>query len=171
VLLAGAALVTLAACAVPSIRTAGDATALNVQSVTVETSGMSVAVEGRTSTVSKEQLDDDLTAALTAALAGKSDPEGRLVTVDVTMEQFRLAPPIERVVAGTSTATGVVTVTEVGTGTVVVPPTRLTGNTESIRAAWILGLATTRTVDKDYVGTVNGFASTTRRALFGEDEE
>lgn len=167
--LAGLALVALAACDVPSIRTAGDESALNVQTVNVDTSGMAVAVEGRTSTVSREQLDADLTAALGAALASQRDPAGRVVQVDVTMETLRLSPPIERVAAGTSTATGVVTVTEVGTGDVIVPPTRLSGNSENFRGAWVLGLATTRTVDKDYRGTVNGFANTVRIALFGPD--
>ncbi|MFL4469965.1 hypothetical protein ACERZ8_08840 [Tateyamaria armeniaca] len=168
--LAAVATLGLAACEVPSIRTAGDVAALNVQSVNVDTSGMSVAVEGRAFSVSRERLDDDLTAAISAALAAQSDPDGRVVTVDVTMEQVRLAPPIERVAAGTSTATGVISVTEVGTGAVVVPPTRLTGNSENIRAAWVIGLATTRTVDIDYRGTVNGFANTTRIALFGEPD-
>lgn len=131
---------------------------------------MAVAIEGRVSPITREQLETDMTTALTAALSSKSDPEGRPVTVSVTMEKLRLAPPIERVAAATSTATGVVTVIETGTGTVVVPPTRLTGNSENIRGIWIAGLATTRTVDKDYLGTVNGFASTTRIALFGADE-
>ncbi|WP_299723050.1 hypothetical protein [uncultured Tateyamaria sp.] len=170
VMLAALAFVGLAACDVPSIRTSGDVSALNVQSVEVDTSQMAVAVEGRAFAVTREKLDADLTAAITAALASKSDPEGRPVRVDITMEQLRLAPPIERVAAGTSAATGVVSVIEVGTGAVVVPPTRVTGNSESIRAAWILGLATTQTVDKDYGGTVNGFAATTRAALFGPDE-
>ncbi len=169
--LAGLAFCTLAACEVPSIRTEGDASALNVRSVSVETAGMAVAVEGRTSTVTREQLDADLTAAINAALASESDPNGRPVMVNVTMETLRLSPPIERVAAGTSTATGVISVTEVGTGAVVVPPTRLTGNTENFRGAWVLGLATTRTVDKDYRGTVNGFANTVRLALFGPDED
>ena len=164
------AVLSLAACEVPSIRASGDLSALNVQSIEVDTSQMAVAVEGRTSTVTREKLDADLTAAITAALAAKSDPEGRRVRVDVTMEKLRLAPPIERVAAATSTATGVISVTELGTGTAIVPPTRLTGNTENIRAPWILGLATTRSVDKDYGGTVNGFAATIRKALFGEDE-
>jgi hypothetical protein len=168
--LVGLALVLLAACEVPSIRSAGDTGALNVRSVTVDTAGMAVAVDGRTSTVTREQLGTDLTAAITAALASDSDPTGRAVDVTVNMETLRLAPPIERVVAGTSSATGVISVTETGTGVAVVPPTRLTGNTENIRAAWILGLATTRTVDKDYRGTVNGFAETARQALFPTQE-
>jgi len=166
--LAALTVVGLAACEVPSIRTAGDVSALNVQAVNVDTAGLSSAIEGRVSTVTREQLDNDLTAALSAALSAQSDPDGRLVTVDVTMEQVRLAPPIERVAAGTSTATGVIKVTEIGTGTVVVPPTRLTGNSENFRGAWVLGLATTRTVNVDYGGTVNGFANSVRIALFGD---
>lgn len=165
--LAGLALLTLAACAVPSIRSDGDASSLNVQSIEVETAGIALGVEGRTSTVTRAQIDTDFTAAITAALAAQSDPMGRPVAVNVTMERVRLAPPIERVVAGTSMATGVISVTEIGSGAVIVPPTRLTGNTENIRAAWVLGLVTTRTVDKDYIGTVNGFANTVRLALFG----
>lgn len=168
--IAGVAMVTLAACEVPSIRTAGDVAALNVQSVNVDTSGMAVVVEGRVSTVTREQLDADLTAAISAALAFESDPDGRVVQVDVTMEAVRLSPAIERVAAGTSTARGVISVTEVETGTVIVPPTPLSGNTENIRAAWILGLATTRSVDDDYRGTVNGFANTVRLALFPPQE-
>lgn len=162
------AAVFLGACEVASIRTTGDVTALNVRSVDVDTSGMDVAVSGRASPVTAQQLDDDLTAAISAALAAQSDPTGRVVRVDVVMEEVRLAPPIERVAAVTSTATGVITVTEVATGAVVVPATRVSGNTENIRAAWVLGLATTRTIDIDYRGTVNGFANTIRIALFGD---
>ena len=108
--LAALAVLSLAACEVPSIRTSGDLSALNVQSIEVDTSQMAVAVEGRTSTVTREKLDADLTAAITAALAAKSDPEARPVRVDVTMEKLRLAPPIERVAAATSSATGVISV-------------------------------------------------------------
>lgn len=167
---AGAVILLLGACTVPSIRTAGDAEALNVVAVDVDTSQMAVVVEGRSSTVTAQQLDDDLTSALTAALASSSDPAGRSVNVSVTMEQFRLAPPIERVVAGTSTATGVVSVTDAQTGDVVVAPTRMSGNTENFRAASVLGIATTRTVDKDYRGTVNGYAETARKAIFPDPE-
>lgn len=170
-LLTGLLFVGLAACDVPSIRTAGDASALNVQSINVDTSQLAVAVEGRESSITTAQLDTDLTAALTAALTSKNDPEGRLVQVNVTMESFRLAPPVERVVAGTSTAVGLISVTEVGTNAVIVPPTRVSGNSENFRGAWVLGLATTRSVDKDYTGTVNGFANTARTALFGPDQD
>ena len=166
-LLAGLIFVGLAACDVPSIRTQGDTSALNVQSVKVDASNLA-AVEGRPLSVTKSQLEADFTRAISAAFAAQSDPNGRPVQVLVDLEQVRLAPPAERIVAGTSTAVGVVTVTELGTGAVIVPPTRVTGNTENFRGVSVIGLVTTASVDKDYNGTVNGFANAVRAALFGE---
>ena len=166
-LLAGLIFVGLAACDVPSIRTQGDTSTLNVQSVKVDASNLA-AVEGRPLSVTKSQLEADFRRAISAAFAAQSDPNGRAVQVLVDLEQVRLAPPAERIVAGTSTAVGVVTVTELGTGAVIVPPTRVTGNTENFRGVSVIGLVTTASVDKDYNGTVNGFANAVRAALFGE---
>jgi hypothetical protein len=160
----------LAGCATPSVRTEGDTSALNVVAVSVDTSAMKVSVEGRTSPVTKEQLAADLTGYLTSSLAEKSDPNGKPVNVAIVMSKVRLAPPIERVVAGTSTAKGTVTVTEVGTDNIVVPTTEVTGNTENFRFVSVIGLATTVTVEKDYRGTLKGFATTVRTALFGPEQ-
>ena len=86
------------------------------------------------------------------------------------MTEVRLAPPAERIVAGTSTAKGVLKVTEVKGKRVVVPPTAITGNTKNIRMVGLIGLVTTVSADKDYQGTVAGFADTLRKALFGAEK-
>ncbi|UWR22957.1 hypothetical protein [Sulfitobacter sp. S190] len=160
----------LAACATPSIRATGDTTDLNVVSVSVDTDTMAQAVSGRASTVTKAQLDDDLTAALGAELAKASTPDGTPVTVAVTLTSVDLAPPVTRVAAAASSATGTVTVTEVGTDRTVVPATTLTGTSNSLRAPGVIGLATTQSVENDYRGTLSGFASTVRKALFGSEQ-
>ncbi|MEP2890822.1 hypothetical protein [Tateyamaria sp.] len=166
-LLAGLLCAGLAACDTPSIRTEGDTSALNVQAVTVDASGLSTGVEGRALSVSTQQLEADFMTAVSAALASKSNPEGRAVRVDVRLEQVRLAPPAERIVAGTSSATGTITVTDINSGAVVVPSSRVVGNTENFRGVSVIGLATTPSIENDYKGTVNGFANSARQALFG----
>jgi hypothetical protein len=165
-----AAVALVAACTTPSIRTAGDASALNVVSVSVETAGMDVAVTGRQSAVTKEQLDADLTAAVTAELAQGSDATGTPAEVTVVVQSVKLAPPAARIVAATSTISGTVSVTEQKTGRVIVPPTAVTGNSKSLRAVGVIGLATTQTVENDYRGTIAGFAATVRKALFGPEQ-
>ncbi len=167
----GFAMAALAGCATPSIRTVGDTAALKIAAVSVDTSKMTFAVEGRKSDVSKEQLQADLEAAVSQSLAAKSDPAGIPVKVEIVMSQLRLAPPLERVVAGTSSATGQVTVTEIGQPRrVIVPPTEVVGNTNNFRAVALIGLATTASVEKDYQGTLAGFADTIRKALFGSEQ-
>ena len=170
-ILAIGAIALVAGCATPSIRTAGDGTVLNVQSVSVDTSSMGTAVSGRENTTTIEQLDAHLTAAVTAELNAASDPNGVAADVSVVVESVDLAPPLTRVAAATSSITAVVTVTEQGSGRTIVPPTQLTGNTNSLRGAGAIGLATTRTVDQDYRSTLAGFASTVRAALFGSDTQ
>jgi hypothetical protein len=163
------AIAVITGCTTPSIRTAGDISAINVASISVETSGMDVAVTGRTSDVTKAQLDTDLTAALATELAQVSDPAGAKADVTVVVETLELAAPLTRVVAATSSITGIVTVTEQKTGRVIVPATHLSGNSNSLRAAGVGGLVTIQTVEKDYQGTLKGFSVTVRKALFGSE--
>ena len=158
----------VSACATPSIRTAGDTTALNVMSVSVDTSQMMV--EGRTLKVTHTQLKSDMEAAVLSAVAPESDANGTPVDVAIAVSKMRLASPLARVVADTSSLTGTVRVTEVGTGREVVPATEVTGNTKNIRGAGVIGLATTVSVEKDYRGTLAGFANTVRKALFGSEQ-
>ena len=162
-----AAVLVLSACAVPSIRTDGDTEALDVRAVAVDASG--VRLEGRQYSVSQSELRSDFETALSAALATGSVAGATPVRVDVTLTGLRLAPPPERIAGATSTATGIVRVTETGSDRVIVPSTEVTGNSENFRAVLGLGLVTTPGIDKDYSGTVNGFADTVRQTLFGSD--
>ncbi len=164
---AAMAALALAACVAPSLETADGVGALNVAAVEVSVAGPIV---GRRAGVTADRLARDLDATLTDALARASDPEGRPVTVEVDVIEARLAPPIERVAAGTSRIRARVTVTGAD-GTIVVPPTEITGNSDTIRLVGVLGVATTPSVENDYRGTVRGFAKTVRDALFGAPGE
>ena len=166
-ILATGAIALVAGCTTQTIRTPGDSSVLNIRSVSVDTSNMESAVTGREIALTTTQLDTDLTAALTAQLSAASDPSGVASDVIVVVESVDLAPVINRAAGATSSITAVVTVTEEGTGRVIVPSAQLTGNTDSIRGAGVIGIATTRTVEQDYRGTLSGFASTVREALFG----
>ena len=140
---------------------------ISVTSVSVDMS--SAVIEGRDLPITRPAAEDVLETAIEAAIAPDNDPDGRLVNVNVLMTELRLAPPLERVVAGTSSATGIMTVTDAETGDRISPPVSVTGNTENIRAAGLIALATTVTPQEDYQGTVRGFAETIRQTLFGSE--
>ncbi len=168
---AGAVLALVIGCTpTSSIRTAGDTQALNIRSVTVDTSQMTQAVTGRTSNVTVSQLDADLTAAIRASVAQASDPNGTPADLSVRVSALMLAPPASRAVGNGSSIKGVIKVTEQKTGRVIVPATELTGFSKSLRAVGAIGLATTQTVEKDYRATLSGYAETVRVALFGSDK-
>ncbi len=166
-ILAAGALALVAGCTTQFIRTQGDSAALNIRSVTVDTSNMETAVSGRELALTRTQLDADLTAALTTELSAASVPSGVASDVTVTVNSVDLAAVITRAAGATSSITAVVTVTEEGTGREIVPSTQLTGNSDALRGAGVIGLATAQTVEQDYRGTLAGFASTVREALFG----
>ena len=127
-------------------------------------------VTGRQAGIAPGQFVADLDRDLTAELQAASDPAGREVTVTVAVSEVYLAPPVERVVAGTSYIVGTVVVDDAN-GQRIVPPTAVRGNSANIRLAGALGLATTQPVQKDYRGTLRGFARTVRTALFGAPDD
>ncbi len=164
------ALGALTACVQPSLETVEGEGALNVTAVEVtvaeDAAQEDTVITGRQAGIRPEQFVPDLDAELTAALTEASDPSGAAVTVLVTVNQVYLAPPVERVVAGTSYIRGTVEVTGVD-GRTVVRPTSVQGNSDNIRLVGALGLVTTQSVQNDYRGTLRGFAKTVRNALFG----
>jgi hypothetical protein len=168
------AIAVLPACVSSSFETPDTLGALNVTSVEVavtdgSTGGGASVISGRSSVVSPAQFVADLDANLTAALRAASDPSGTPATVRVAVSEVYLAPPLERVVAGTSYIAGTVSVT--GTdGRVLIAPTLVRGNTSNIRLAGTFGLLTTPSLDNDYRGTLRGFVGTVRDALFGSPD-
>ena len=138
---------------------------ITLASVSVDMSN--AVVEGRELPVSRASAASVLESAIISAVAPSNDPNGTPVDLDVVMTEVRLAPPLERVVAGTSSATGTLTVKDAETGDLLSGPVTVTGNTENLRAAGIIALATTVTPQEDYRGTVRGFAEVIRQTLFG----
>ena len=160
----------LAACVTPSLETADGTGALNVTDVNVQVAAGAAqgdtVVTGRQAGITPGQFVAELDRDLTAELAAASDPAGQDVTVTVVVSEVYLAPPVERVVAGTSYIVGTVTVDDAN-GQPIVPPTAVRGNSDNIRLVGALGLATTQSVQNDYRGTLRGFAKTVRTAIFG----
>jgi hypothetical protein len=168
------AVTALPACVSSSFATPDTLGALTVTSVDVTVTGGGTGdggsiVSGRSGVVSPAQFVADLDANLTAALTAASDPAGTPATVTVAVSEVYLAPPLERVVAGTSFIAGTVSVTGAD-GSILVPPTPVRGNTSNIRLAGTFGLLTTPSLDNDYRGTLRGFVGTVRDALFGTPE-
>ncbi len=164
------AMAAIAGCVQQPLETVNVDGGLNVTEVTIAVAGDAASsqtvVTGRQAGIQSGQFRSDLDAELTSVLGQASDPAGTPVTVEVTVTEVYLAPPVERVVAGTSYIRGAVQVTD-QQGRIVVRPTSVRGNTENIRLAGAFGLATTRSVQADYRGTLRGFAKTVRDALFG----
>ncbi len=162
----GVASMSLAACTTV-VDQSDSLGALRVDAVTVDAS--SAIIEGRELQMTSAAVSQLFEAEIVNAVAQSSDPNGTPAKVDVVMTQIRLAPPLERVVAGTSTATGILTVSHAETGERLVPSTSVTGTSENIRAAGVIALATTVTPEEDYRGTVRGFAEAIRQTLFGSE--
>ncbi|XDA98806.1 hypothetical protein AB1M95_02565 [Sulfitobacter sp. LCG007] len=170
-ILAVAVLAAVAACApTPSIRTVGDAGALDVRDIQVDANRLDLVIKGRQLERSRAQLKQDVTAALEAELRPVSVKDGTPVVVAVELVDLHLANTAERFVAQTSHVTTMVSVTEIGTGRVVVPATEVSGNTDNFRAIGVVGAATTLSVEEDYRGALRGYAKTVRAALFGSDQ-
>ncbi len=165
-ILAGAIAASVAACA-PVVDRSDVLGPITVASVSVDAS--TAVVEGRDLPITRAAAAGLLEDAIEGAVARSNDPNGRAVNVDVVMTQIRLAPPLERVVAGTSSATGTLTVTDAETGERLKAPVSVTGNTTNLRAPGVVGLATTVTPEEDNRGTVRGFAEAIRQTLFGSE--
>ena len=168
------AIAVLPACVSSSFETPDALGPLNVTSVEVAVADGGAGddasvITGRSSVVSPAQFVADLDANLTAALSEASDASGLPASVTVAVSEVYLAPPLERVVAGTSYIAGTVSVTGAD-GSVLVPPTAVRGNTSNIRLAGTFGLLTTPSLDNDYRGTLRGFVGTVRDALFGSPD-
>ena len=61
----------------------------------------------------------------------------------------------------------VLSVTERGTGRVIVAPTEITAFSAQLRGSGIIGAATAPSVEKDYNATLTGLANAVEKRLFG----
>ena len=164
----GAAL-ALAACAAEAPDLTSDVGSINVRAVSVDVSSLAQAVEGREISVSKAQLQRDLTAALTKSLAQASDPNGTPVQVAVQVSKVQLTSPLRAAVAaGPSFVEGFVSVMALGGDAVVMAPTALKGSSEAVRLPGTIGIVTSPSAEKDYRQTLDGFAETVKKALTGD---
>jgi hypothetical protein len=166
-LIAFGAALALAACAAEAPDFTGEAGALNVRAVSVDVSGLDNAVTGRDVSVTKAQLQSNLTDALTASLAKSSDPDGIPARVVVVVSGVNLTSPLHAAAAGgPSSIEGLVSVVALDGNRQIVSPKSIKGSSADLRLPGVLGVVTSPSAENDYRGTVAGFAETVRRALF-----
>jgi hypothetical protein len=158
-----AAAALLAACSnVTDIDRANkDTGPLKLNAVNVDTSAMTIVSEGRTVNRTKAQLASDLRAAITREAQSYSNPNGLPADVNVTVEKLHLATIVDRVVAGTSYVESTISVVDAADGSVIIAPTKVKGNEETLRGFGSLGAAgavQNASVETDYKNAIDGYA-------------
>ncbi len=156
-------------------RTDADPGPLQLNAVKVDASGLEVVIsEGRTVKRTRAQLEQDLTAAITREALLLSDPNGLLADVNVTIEKVYLAPLVERVVAGSSYIEGTVSVTNAADGSIIIAPTQVIGNSDTLRAIGALGAVgalANADVETDYQNSIDGYAKALIASLQASAEQ
>lgn len=160
-----AALGLLAACSVEPLLDAQSANTLRVRSVSVDTSGMSKVLGGLDLIFTPEQIQADLTSALTTHLevsnAGNAD-----VQIEITA-MYLVSPGQSFLMSGRSSIQGEIRVTDAMTGRVILAPTRVTGLSDEIHLGGSVGGWSNISAARDYQKSIAGFAATIRARLFG----
>lgn len=155
------ALATLTACA-PPLWDATTAAKVVLRSVEVDTAGIKD-IKGRMYSVPPQTIDADLTAALQTKLnvqtAGNAD-----VTVVIT--SVRLVSRVQTfALGGASAIDGVVRVTDVATGRLILAPTHVKAISQRPRLRGMIGAVTAPTAAHDYQQTIAGFAANVAKRL------
>ena len=160
VILSVAAATMVAACSnITSIdRADKEVGPLKLNAVSVDVSQMKLVSEGRTINKSTAQFAEDLEAALVRELSAVSVPDGVPADFNVTVQRMYLAPIVNRLVAGTSSIESSVSVINASDGSTIVEPVKVVGNSDQLRGPGPVGAVTTKTVEADYQGAVNGYA-------------
>ncbi len=155
----------LAGCAQPQL-TGDIAGGLAINSVSVETSSLTKAVKGRPNAITTTQLADDATRVLTKRFAAQSGTVKGDLVVEVK-EVNLVARGLSALAPVQSSSKVVLSVTERGTGKVIVAPTEITAFSAQVRGGGIIGAATAPSVEKDYNATLRGLADAVEKRLYG----
>ena len=139
---------------------------LAISSVRVETSSLTKAVKGRPNAITTAQLANDATRVLRQRFAAQSGAVQGDLVVDVK-EVNLVARGLSALAPVQSSSKVVLSVTERGTGRVIVAPTEITAFSAQLRGSGIIGAATAPSVEKDYNATLTGLANAVEKRLFG----
>lgn len=134
---------------------------LKLNDVNVDASGLELVAEGRTIKKTRDQLEQDLAAAITRIALERSDPNGRPADVNVTVDKVFLAPLADRAMAANSFIESTISVTDAASGAIIIAPTQVKGNADTLRAIGALGAVgalLNADVETDYQNAVNGYA-------------
>ena len=134
---------------------------LKLNDVIVDASGLELVAEGRTITKTRDQLEQDLAAAITRLALERSDPNGTPADVNVTIDKLFLAPLADRAMAANSFIESTISVTDAASGAIIIAPTQVKGNADTLRAIGALGAVgalLNADVETDYQNAVNGYA-------------
>ena len=157
------ALVLLAACMEPL---ADESVTRNlvVRDIYINTDNIE-GIEGREIVVSPEKIRADLTMALISELGYRRSDTGNADVVISITKVHLLSPGGSLMIGGNSFIKGVIKVTEVGTGKVLVPATKVTGLSEQKRLGGIIGAMSSPSAANDYRATIIGFARNVKNSL------
>lgn len=141
---------------------------LVVNTITVDASAIKPIGGGREITLTHGQIEKDLKAALTAQMVKPGQGKGN-ADVRVMVEEIYLVSRGQSfAIGGSSAMTGTLTVTETGTGKVILAPTKVGGASETLRLGGVLGAITAPSAEKDYADTIGGFAKQNAARLLGK---
>ncbi len=168
--IAGVCLLALAGCVQPLVD-AETQKKLVVGKVTVDASAIQPIGGGREITLTRQQIEQDLTAALSSQMIrpGQGRPNARVaVQVD---EVWLVSRGQSFITGGKSNIRGTMTVTDLASGKQILPPTKVFGMNEGFRLNGVIGALTAPEPEKDYAGTVAGFAHQVAVQLLGEPDK
>jgi hypothetical protein len=156
------ALLSLGACVTPLVDEAMQQS-LVVRSIKVDASGIKPIGGGR-----ETQIETDLKAALTAQMIKPGQGKGNADVLVTVTEIFLVSRGQSFALGGNSHMTGTLTVTEAGSGKVILAPTVVGGGNANLRLGGVLGALTAPMPDKDYADTLTGFAKQNTARLLGK---
>ncbi len=161
------ALLSLGACVTPLVDEAMQQS-LVVRSIKVDASGIKPIGGGREITLTNTQIETDLKAALTAQMIKPGQGKGNADVLVTVTEIFLVSRGQSFALGGNSHMTGTLTVTEAGSGKVILAPTVVGGGNANLRLGGVLGALTAPMPDKDYADTLTGFAKQNTARLLGK---
>ena len=165
----GAALLSACAATEPLLNLSAPS-GYRVESVSIEVSSIDGLKGGRDIERSPAQIQADLTASVRAALTTASMPNGRRVAVQIQLDNIALVGPGQAfMVGGISSARGVLQVSDVASGEIVVPATEVFGTVEGWAPGGLIALANSVPPEQDYNALILGFASKVKARLFGAE--
>lgn len=141
---------------------------LVVRNITVDASAIKPVMGGREITLTRSGIERDLKAALTAEMIRPGQGKGNADVVVRVDEIYLVSRGQSFALGGNSAMTGTLTVTEAGSGKVILDAVRVGGMNENLRLGGVLGALTAPAPEKDYQDTLRGFARMNADRLLGK---